>query len=167
MRRLLVPVVAAVPLLAAAATAWGAPPGPAKPIDGSVQFGFAPGNPPVPPAEAAAIEDKIYPANGGPAMTELTAPLPITAGGTVTFNLDGLHQPLVYRLHNGETVADAIATLQARADETIPNPNGVGTAPRRRMAGQDPFIAPPPGTHRPPMSSRLRTGTSGSATSQT
>src|SRR4051794_10709582 len=133
MRRLLVPLVA-VPLLAAAATAtaWGAPPGPAKPIDGSVQFGFAPGNPAVPPGAppgaAAAIEDKIYPAVGVPqAMTELTPPLAIRAGGTGPCNVDGPPQPLVYRLHNGETVDKAIATLQARADETIPNPNPVGT----------------------------------------
>src|SRR4051794_41857594 len=90
MRRLLVPIVAAVPLLAAAATAWGAPPGPAKPIDGTVQFGFAPGNPVAPtPSEVAAIEDKIYPALGGPAMSELTAPLAITAGGDGTLHEGG------------------------------------------------------------------------------
>jgi len=140
MLRLLVPIVAAVPLLAAAATAWGAPPIPAKPIDGSVQFGFPGAGVPVGP-----VEDQIYPAPGGlPPMTELTAPLPITAGGTVTFNVDGPHQPLVYRLHNGETVEAAIDTLQTRANEAIPNPNGPLPLRRQRMAGQDPFPSSPP-----------------------
>src|SRR4051794_41905284 len=130
MRRLLVPIVAAVPLLAAAATAGGAPPVPANPIDGSVQFGFAPGNPVAPtPAEVAAIEDKIYPALGGPAMTELTAPLAITAGGAGTFNVGGPPQPPGYRLHGGGNLESPIATLQARANRQNPNPNPRRPAP--------------------------------------
>jgi len=137
-RRLLIPIMAAVPILVAAATAWGVPPGAADKVDGSVQFG-AVGN------QAPAIEDKIYPANGGAAMTELT-PLPITAGGTVTFNLDGPHQPLVYRLQDGESVSQAIDRLNLRAGEALPNPSGGAPVPRRRMAGQDPFLAPPPAT---------------------
>ena len=86
--------------------------------EASVQFG----------AEGAvtdpAVEDHIYP--GARA---------IDANGTVNFNVDGVHQPLLYRLHDGESLDEAHTKLEARASELQ------GTTPRRRMAGAGQFAA--------------------------
>lgn len=86
--------------------------------NGTVQFG----------AEGAvadaAVEDHIYPS----ART-------IAAQGTMTFNVDGVHQPLLYKLHPGESLDEAHARLEARASELQ------GTTARRRMAGLGQFAA--------------------------
>lgn len=88
--------------------------------DASVQFG----------AEGAvtdpAVEDHIYP--GARA---------IDANGAVTFHVDGVHQPLLYKLHDGESLDEAHTKLEARASEVQ------GTTPRRRMAGVGQFAAAP------------------------
>jgi hypothetical protein len=116
-----------------ASSATAVPPDGARPESASVQFG-AFGAIPDP-----AIEDKIYrdATNTNPLNLQLDNPVGITAGGAVTFNVNGAHQPLVYRLRDGETRADAIARLDQRAAET----DAAGRA-RRRMAGQDQFVAP-------------------------
>jgi hypothetical protein len=72
----------------------------------------------------AAVEDHIYPA----ART-------IAAQGTMTFNVDGVHQPLLYRLDTGESLDEAHAKLEARAAELQ------STTARRRMAGLGQFAA--------------------------
>jgi len=87
----------------------------------SVQFG-AEGAPTDP-----AVEDKIYP--GARA---------VDANGTLTFDVDGVHQPLLYKLRDGESLDEAHARLEARASEVVVNSQGV-TIPRRRMAGVGQF----------------------------
>jgi hypothetical protein len=74
--------------------------------------------------------------------------LHIRPGGTVTFNVDGFHQPLAYRLRFHESFEQAFARLDARVDET--DDNGLL---RRRMAGQDTFVALPAET--PPAADQL------------
>jgi plastocyanin len=74
--------------------------------------------------------------------------LHIRPGGTVTFNVDGFHQPVAYRLRLGESFEEAFARLDARVADT--DANGVM---RLRMAGQDTFVAPDPMA--PPTADRL------------
>ena len=76
--------------------------------------------------------------------------------GTVTFNVDGFHQPLAYRLRPGESYEEAFARLDARVDDT----DSTGL-PRRRMAGQETFVAPIPGAPATPDRLTLRDVLSG------
>jgi hypothetical protein len=128
MRTLRVGIATAAVLIAAAAApaaqATGAE-------DATVQFGA------VGQGATAAIENSITP-----------SALHIRPGGTVTFNVDGFHQPVAYRLRLGESFAEAFARLDARVDDT--DANGLL---RRRMAGQDTFVAPDAGA--PPSADRL------------
>jgi plastocyanin len=65
------------------------------------------------------------------------AELRIHPGDTVTFNINGFHQPLAYRLRFGESFEEAFARLDARADQI----NAAGLQ-RQWLAGEDTFVTP-------------------------
>ena len=88
----------------------------------TVQFGAPGSGTPDQP-----IENSIAPAE-----------LRIQPGDRVTFNVDGFHQPVAYRLRFGESFEEAYARLDARAAQT----DADGLA-RQRMAGQDTFVIGP------------------------
>jgi hypothetical protein len=101
-------------------------------------------------AENATVQFGAVGRGATPAIENSITPsaLHIRHGGTVTFNVDGFHQPVAYRLRFGESFAEAFSRLDARVDDT--DANGFQ---RQRMAGQDTFVAPDPMA--PPSPDRL------------
>lgn len=101
-------------LAVSALLAQAAPAAAVPAADVTLQFGATGATSPPP------IEDLIY--HRGAALTptqDATAPLSVAPGSKARFHVDGFHQPVVYQLGPHESLAQAYAALDRRAQETL------------------------------------------------